>query len=145
MGYYKRWLSRGLRAAPVVGIIAAGWHSWDVMQRFQKDSGDTFKQELTYRCAARLPDDYLKSQQNEMGTINVRTACLVDRDFWVSMDEIAKVRAGTLKFEPYYKPYDAYGSLLIGVFWTVLAALATLGCLALTFVAHWVWGRKPAQ
>lgn len=140
-GFYRLWFRRGLRVALVIGVIAAGWHSWTVLDRYLDDQNALAKSELTYRCAARLSEDVLASRMNEFGNINVRDVCFTDRDFYVAKYELEAVRAGTMKFETAWKPVDWQGALIVGAIWAMSAVLLTLGLLGAIFVGRWVWGR----
>ncbi|WP_192384064.1 hypothetical protein [Mesorhizobium silamurunense] len=126
--------------APIVGVIAAGWHSWIVLQQWQADRQAQYVEQFNYECAARLPVADLRARMNEFGNINIKDLCLTGRDFFVSEPELERVRAGTMKFETTYHPFDVQGALIIGGFWAVLTALAALALLGVTFLGQWVWG-----
>lgn len=134
-----------MRLAPVVGIVAAGWHSWNVLQRYQMNAASQASMSLTYACAARQSDDLLAARQNPLGNINVRDLCLAGRDFYVSWPEVQAMRAGTLKFETTFRPVDWQGSAVIGAAWTLLAVLVALGVLFVIAIARWVWGASGRE
>lgn len=145
MGLYQKWFLRGLRFAPVVGLVAAGWHSRDVLNRYQTDATSQLSMGLTYECAARQSDEQLAARQNPLGNINVRDLCLTGRDFYVSWPEMQAMRAGTLKFETTFRPFDWQGSAVIGIAWSLLAVIVTLGVLFAIAIARWVWGTTARE
>ncbi|BCG73414.1 hypothetical protein MesoLj113a_45720 [Mesorhizobium sp. 113-1-2] len=140
--FYRVWFWRGVRIAPVVGVIAAGWYSWTVMDRFQKERVDNVKLSVTYDCVANLSPEVIKQYTNPYGNINVKDLCLTGTDFFVSPDEVARARAGTLKLGTYWEPFDGQGTVITGTIWAVLTILATSVLLGITFVGRWVWGRS---
>lgn len=141
-GFYKRWLGRGLRLAPVVGIVAGGWHPWAVFDRYTAAQASWLDTELMYRCAARLSEDVLTSRVNEFGTINVKGLCSGDKDAYVALHELEAVRAGTMEFKTPWDPFDWRGSAIVGALWAVLAIAATALILIIIAIGRWVWGRQ---
>ncbi|MEK1853511.1 MAG: hypothetical protein AAAC48_17005, partial [Phyllobacterium sp.] len=95
------WFGRGLRLAVIIGLVAAAWHAWGVWKRFSDDSQTSIKRELTYECAARLPEDALNQHVNEFGNINVKTLCFTEGDFFVAPYELEAVRNGTMNSRRY--------------------------------------------
>ncbi|WP_457300186.1 hypothetical protein [Phyllobacterium sp. P5_D12] len=134
------WFGRGLRLAVVVGLLAAGWHAWGVWDRFGDDRQTSIQRELTYECAARLPEDALKQHVNEFGNINVKTLCFTEDDFFVAPFELEMVRNGTLKFETPGKPFDWAGTVIVGLLWAVSTVLFTIAVLSVVSMVRWVWG-----
>lgn len=145
MGLYRKWFLRGLRLALVAGLMGAGWHSWDVLDRYSADAATQSSMKLAYECAARQSDEQLASRQNPVGNINVRDLCLTGRDFYVSWPEMQAMRAGTMKFETTLRPFDWQGSAIIGIAWTLIMALMSLGVLFAITVARWVWGTTARE
>ncbi|MBB6465583.1 hypothetical protein HNQ96_001441 [Aminobacter lissarensis] len=137
---YRNWLFRGLRLAVLVGITAAGWHAWTVFSHHIDGNREMGLMQIGYECAARQSDEFLSTRQNEMGNINIRNFCSTGRDFWVSMQEVADVRAGTMSLETERPAYDLPNTLVVGALWGLATLLATLACLAAIRLTRWVWG-----
>lgn len=141
MGFYRTWFLRGVRLAPVVGLAAAGWHLWSVMDRYQEDVDAQFAMRTAYECAARQSSETLEARQNAYGNINVRDLCLPGRDFIVSWPEVEQVRQGTMTFETTYQPFDWQGAAIMGIAWAALTLLTLLAILSAIAVARWIWGQ----
>lgn len=135
------WLRRGIRLSLLVGFVGAAWHARTVWDRYRDDVDRSIKSEVTYRCAAGLSDDQLRPHMNEFGNINVKTLCITVDDFFVSLDELEQVRDGTLKFEPYWQPFDWPGTVIVGLLWSLATILATIAVLGVAGMARWVWGQ----
>jgi len=113
----SRWMKRGLRLSVVVGLAGAALHAWTVWDRFRDAYDRSIKNEVTYRCAARLDEATLKPYMNEMGNINVKKVCLTTEDFYVAPYELQAVREGKMDFKPYDQPFDWPGTAIAGVLW----------------------------
>jgi hypothetical protein len=135
------WLRRGLRLSLVVGIVAAAWHAWSVFKRYDDDRAEQFRSRLTYECAARQSEDELNRRMNGVGNINVNGLC-ADRDFFVSPQELAEVRNGTMEYVTMWQPFDWPGTITVGILWAVGTILATVAALSSVGMARWVWGRS---
>lgn len=97
-----------------------------------------------YECAARLSDQALVANLNELGTIDVRPLQCSKRDFFVSMEEIKEVRRGSMDFSFGYPSFYAEATGVAGLLGFVLSALVVGLALCIVAVFRWVWGNGEA-
>jgi hypothetical protein len=137
----RKWLLRGARFSLLVGLLAGGKQAWDDFSDYQEDVRRTVTSQLGYECAARLADDILTPNQNDVGNINVRKFGCATDDFYVSMKEIQDVRSGAMRFVPFKKAFYPISVLIASILGVVATLLLTAVAVVSLKALHWAWGR----
>lgn len=136
----KRWGLAALRLSAIVGVCFA---AWDAYWRFHESAeSDTRAAQMktSYECAAKHRDEDLLKARAGTGNINIRGRPFYcsDRDFWVAMYEIEKVRDGTMVYSTPLPKIDwksTTAAAAIGFVGTILLALVIAG---IVLTARWV-------
>ncbi|WP_144340136.1 hypothetical protein [Sinorhizobium sp. BJ1] len=136
---YKKWLLRGFRFSIIVGGAFAVKDAIERYSDYQASVRSNIENRLDYECAARLDDPSLLAARNEFGNINVRKFFCSDRDFFVSMPEIADVRAGKMDFSTSLPAFDLVNTVVASVFGFLASITISAAALMIVVVVRWVW------
>lgn len=135
----KRWFTRSVKLALVVGFLGLGYDAWTRFSRYEENRATMLKSEIGYRCAAALSDDTLSNGLKNGYTIDISSLGCTSTPFFVSMQEVWDMRAGKLTFEPYGTPFEWQSSILAAAAWAILSMMVTTSFIAAVAIARWVW------
>ena len=81
------------RLSIVAAVISAAYGLFEGVQRHDKKYSEYLSFKLGYECAARQDDLELRAIENAYGTIDISQLHCTERPFYVTMDEVQRVRS----------------------------------------------------
>lgn len=133
-------LAGTFRVSLVAAALAAGYYSYENLQRHEAEQAEDRLFKMAMECGARIDAAFLEQKKNDYGNIDIGALGCASRKFITNAQELSEVRAGTYQFKSYsaFKPFDPLGTAVNAFAAFVLVNLAGLAFVGARSVLGWV-------